>query len=211
MKNSFRTLVLGAILLSCAGGQAWAQQRIATVDLRKIFDNYYKKKQADDVLKEKKEDLMKEDTKMKTELQKGSEEYQKLVASADDAVASPEERERRKKAATDKLKQLKQMDDELKQYEKQADTTLGEQASRMRSNIIGEIRNIVATKAKAGNFSLVLDTAAESGNLTPVVLFSSNDSDLTDSVLAALNATAPTELPKTDEKPLEKKDEKKKK
>jgi hypothetical protein len=56
----------------------------------------------------------------------------------------------------------------------------------------------------------MLDTSAECVNNTPVVLYSNNENDITDAVLAQLNAGAPAETPKKEEKPAEKKDEQKK-
>jgi Skp family chaperone for outer membrane proteins len=83
-----------------------------------------------------------------------------------------------------------------------------EQSDRMRASILKEITNVVSAKAKVAGFSLVVDTASESANRTPVFLFTSNENDITDSVLQQLNATAPTDLAKPEEKPAA--DEKKK-
>jgi Skp family chaperone for outer membrane proteins len=71
----------------------------------------------------------------------------------------------------------------------------------MRANLLKDITNVVSAKAKVAGFSLVIDVASETVNRTPVVLFSNNENDITDSVLQQLNATAPADLPKTDEKP----------
>src|ERR1041385_4576233 len=83
-------------------GSAWAQQaKMATVDLQKVFDNYWKTKQADTLLKEQKADMEKEYKNMITDYNKSKEEYQKLLTSANDLVLSAEERDKRKKAAED--------------------------------------------------------------------------------------------------------------
>jgi hypothetical protein len=72
---------------------------------------------------------------------------------------------------------------------------------------------VVNAKAKAANLSLVMDTAAETLNSTPVFLYTNNENDITDSVLQQLNATAPADALKADDKPAEpdtkKKDSKK--
>ncbi len=190
-------------------GSAWAQNRMATIDLRKVFDGYWKKKQAEAALKERQADMEKEDKNMLDDLKKAKDEYDTLLASANDQNASPEERDKRKKAAEDKLKQMRDLRETIDQYERQARSTISEQTQRLRSNILGEIRNVVIAKAKASGFSMVIDTAAESGNLTPVVLFSNNENDITDVVLQQLNAAAPAEAAKTEEAPA-KKDEGKK-
>jgi len=54
-----------------------------------------------------------------------------------------------------------------------------------------------------------VDTAAETPNGTPIILFSSNENDMTDAILSQLNATAPADTPKSEDKKDEKKSGKK--
>jgi len=190
-------------------GSALAQNRIATIDLRKVFDGYWKKKQAEAALKERQTDIEKEDRNMVEDYKKAKDDYQSLLTSANDQAVSSEERDKRKNAAEEKLRRMKEMEDSIAQYERQARTTIGEQSQRMRSNILTEIRNVVNSKAKAAGFSLVIDTAAETINTTPVFLYSSNDNDITDAVLQQLNSNAPADALKSDEKEDKKKDTKK--
>ena len=195
--------------MSLLGGSAMAQTRIGMVDLRKVFDGYWKKKQAEAALKERQTDMEKEDRNMVDDYKKAKEDYQSLLASANDQAVSTEERDKRKSAAEEKLRRMKEMEDSIAQYERQARTTIGEQSQRMRSNILTEIRNVVNAKAKAGGFSLVIDTASESINNTPVFLYTNNENDITDAVLQQLNATAPADALKTDDKTTDKDDKKK--
>ena len=211
MKNLTRNMFLVLTLASMLPGLAWAQTRIATVDLRNLFDNYWKTKQADAALKDKAADLDKEYKGLRDDYQKANEEYQKLLTDANDQAVSAEERARRKQAAEAKLKSIKETQDTVVQFERQARTTLDEQRRRMRDKVLEEIRTVVNAKAKAAAFSLVVDTASESANGTPIVMYSNGENDLTKSVLADLNLTAPPETAKTPEIKTEpsKKDEKK--
>lgn len=210
MKSLLRKIVPGLLLIAVLAGSAQAQGRIATVDLRKIFDGYWKTKTADAQLKERGADMEKEHQTMLDDWKKAKEEYQTLLGDANNQVLSAEERDKRKKSAEDKLKQLKEAEDTIQQYERQARTTLDEQRKRMRDSIVEEIRTALSTKAKSVGYTLVVDTAAESINNTPMVLYSNKENDLTEAVLLQLNANAPVELPKADEKKDEKTDEKKK-
>jgi outer membrane protein len=180
------------------GGSALAQTKIATVDLKKLFDNYYKTKLAQAAIQERASQLDKDDKSMKDELKKGSDDYQKLVQQANDQALSADERDRRKQAADDKLKLLQENKTAIDQFERQAQTTLSEQRQRMRDNILVEIKAAVATKSKAVNATLVFDTAAETVNGTMAIVYSTGDNDLTDAVLAQLNAGAPIDLTKPD-------------
>ena len=210
MKCLLGKVVPGLLFLSLLAGSAQAQGRVATVDLRKVFDGYWKTKRADAQLKERAADMEKEHKTMLDDWKKGKDDYQTLLTDANNHVLSAEERDKRMKSAEDKLKQLKETEDTIQQYERQARTTLDEQRKRMRDNLVEEIRAALSSKAKSSGYGLVLDTAAESINNTPVAIYASKENDLTETVLLQLNANAPPEPLKTDEPKTEKKDEKKK-
>jgi outer membrane protein len=205
MKNWLSKLLIAILLLAGAGGTALAQTKIATVDLRKLFDNYWKTKQADGALKDLETELKKELTSLRESHKKLAEDYQKLLADANDQAVSTDERDRRKKNAEGKLRDIKESEDTIKGYVTQADERLLLQRRRMRETILTEIRTMINAKAKAGNFTLVVDTAAETPNATPVFVYSSGENDLTASLLEQLNAGAPVEIPKPEEKKEEKK------
>ena len=210
MKRLLCKLVAGFLLVSLLSSSGWAQSRIATVDLRKIFDNYWKTKQADAALKDRGADIEKDHKTMLEDWKKAKDEYQTLLTDANNQTLSLEERDKRKKSAEEKFKQIKESEDAIGQYERQARTTLDEQRKRMRDSIVEEIRTAVNGKAKSAGYALVLDTAAESAQNTPIVLYSNNENDMTDGVLTQLNAGAPADLAKPEDKGAAKKGDKKK-
>ncbi len=192
MKTLLTRFFCALFILSLIAGPVVAQERLATVDLRKLFDNYWKRKEGDAAIKDRVATMEKENAEMLENYKKSKDEYNTLLASANDQAVSTEERDKRKKTAEEKLKQLTTVQESIMQYQKQAKETVEQQMRRMRENIISEIRNVVNAKAQAGGYSVVIDTAAETVNGTPVVLYSSGkDHDLTDAVLAQLNAAAP--------------------
>ena len=209
MKKLLRKIVPGLVLITLFSSSSWAQGHIATIDLRKVFDNYWKTKQADASLKDRAADMEKEHKNMLEDWKKAKEEYTGLLAGANDQAVSTDERDKRKKAAEDKLKYIKETEATILQYEKQAGDTLADQKRRMRDNILGEIRSLLTAKAKTAGYTLVVDTAAETPNGTPIILFSSNENDMTDAILSQLNATAPADTPKSEDKKEEKKSGKK--
>ena len=189
-----------------------AQTKIATIDLKKVFDSYYKTKQADVTLKERAADFDKSRKSMFDDYQKANEDYKKLLDSANDQAASSEERDKRKKNAEAKLLEIKEIEQNVTQFDRQSRTTLGEQQKHMRDNILREIRELITTKAKSSGFTLVVDTAAESINQTPVVLHTDGSNDMTDEIVKQLNANAPADISKSDTSPGkagDKKDDKK--
>jgi Skp family chaperone for outer membrane proteins len=191
-----RTTVLTISLLALLSVPALAQTKIGTADLRKLFDGYWKTKQAQAALNDRKTQLDADDKSMRDELKKGSDEYQKLLEQANDQAISAEQRDKHKLAASDKLKQLQESKAAIDQFERQAQITLQEQQMRMRDNILSEIKAAVSAKAKAAGYTLVIDAAAETANATTAVVYSSGENDLTDVVLKQLNAGAPIDLTK---------------
>lgn len=212
MNKFFWKLLPGLLLVTLLAEPAWAQQqqKVATLDLRKVFDNYWKRKQADAAIKERAAEMEKEHTKMVEDYTKSRKEYEALLASASDQAVSSEERDKRKRLAEERLRQLKDTETAIGSYERQARTNLDEQLRRMRENILGEIRTVINAKAQAAGYSMVFDTAAESKNETPILLYVSNkDNDLTDAVLSQLNSNAPSDSSKPEEKAPERAPEKK--
>src|SRR2546428_7344838 len=139
MNNVLRKIVPGLLLISLLSCSAWAQGRIATIDLRKVFDTNWKTKQADASLKDRAAEMEKEHKNMLDDWKKAKEDYQGLLAGANDQAVSTDERDKRKKSAEEKLKFIKDTEDNILQYEKQARATLDEQRRRVRENILGEI------------------------------------------------------------------------
>lgn len=185
-------LVAGGILLSAQSADA--QSRIATIDLRKVFDDYWKTKQADARLKENAAVKDEEKAQMLDRLKQGDENYQALLESANDQAVSVAEREKRRKDAEAKLQELQRMQQNVQAFDRSARAELGEQQARMRENILGEIQKVIDTKARAGNYQLVLDVAGMSKSDTKIVLFHSGENDLTEEILTEMNSTAPPAL-----------------
>jgi outer membrane protein len=171
--------------------------RIGIINVRKVFDNYWKTKQGKLVLEQSRADAAKQDKELISGYQKAREEYQKILDSATDQTVSSEERDKRKKAAEAKLREIKATEQDIQLFERQAANKLDDQSRRMRENIVEEIRVAVKAKAKAAGYSLVLDTS-EGADVTPVVVYNNGENDLTETILSQLNAGAPLESSKSD-------------
>lgn len=190
-------LCLAALVLTLVtGGQsadrpAPAAGTIAVVDLKKVFDGYWKTKQADLNLKERAGELDKKRKDMVADYQKAEAEYKKLIESASDSAVSLEERDKRKKSAETKLRELQEIEQSIGQFDRSARAQLGESQRNMRDKIVTEIREVVNKKARAAGYGAVLDSAAESAVGTPIVLFNASLPDLTEEIISQLNATAP--------------------
>jgi outer membrane protein len=193
MKNILRIVTPIILLLTFLAGSALAQQKIAIVDMQKVFDGYWKKKQADVALNDLKVELQKEGRGFIDDLNKSKEDYQKLLDAAADQAISDDERARRKQAADDKAKQIQESQQTIVQFEQTSQARLTDQGQRMRENILKEIQAAVATKAKTGGYTMVIDSSAEAASQTPVFLYNDGQNNLTTDILNQLNAGAPVD------------------
>ena len=204
-----RSILLATLLSLPAFPVSAAELKIGIVDLRKAWDNYWKKNQADAALRARGNELQEEGKNIQKQFEKAKADYKKALEDANDQAVSAEEREKRKKSAEAKLAEINEIDASYAAFNRNAKAQIDAQNNRMREEVLKEIRAVVNAKAKAGGFSLVIDVSADSTSGTSVVLFHNGDNDLTDAVITQLNANAPAgSLKPLDGKP-PKKDEKK--
>jgi Skp family chaperone for outer membrane proteins len=198
--HSFKALLIAATLL-VASASAHAQVKMGIVDLRKVFDGYYKTREADTKIKGEAADLEKTAKGMLEDYRKYNEEYKGLVEAAGDSAISTDEKQKRRKAAEDKLLEIRNLEQQVQQYQRQSEATLLEKRKRMRDQILREIRETIVAKSKAAGYTFVMDVAADSVNQTPIVLYTNGENDLTEDLLRQLNANAPAgSLPVSDKK-----------
>jgi outer membrane protein len=208
MKPILRMIFPAVLLLTLLSPSALAQTKIATVDMRQLFDNYYKTRLAQAALQERSAQLTKDDSSMKDDLKKATDDYQRLLEQVNDPAISVDERDRRKQAATDKLKQLGDRRAAIEQFARTGQATLSDQLQHMSEKIRADIQAAVNSRAKAGGYAIVLNTASEGINLgsasitvpSPVV-YSIGGIDMTAEVLKQLNAGAPIDMNTTNSAP----------
>ena len=182
---------LTAVVLAATVSNASAQSKVASVDMKKLFNGYWKFKQSQTILDERKGSLRKEIKEMADGLEKAQADYKQLLEQANDQAISADEREKRKASAADKAKELNSSKVAIDQFQRQAETGLGELSQRLSGNILTEIQKAVADKAKAGGYTTVVNAAA-----SEIIVYNDPSTDLTEAVLKQLNAGAPIEVAK---------------
>ena len=208
LARSFLALTIAFFLTADAQAET---NKIGIIDMQRIFENYWKTKEAQAQVDDQTREFEKRKKGMLDDYQKGTGEYKKLFESAQDQAISSDERDRRKSAAEKKLLEIQQIQQDANLFQRTTDEQLKMLSRRMTENILRDIRDLVDAKAKAGGYTLVIDIGAKSAVGTPIVLYTNGQNDMTQEVLSELNSTAPTGLVKSDakEKVEAKKDEKK--
>ena len=158
-------------------------QVIATVDFKKIYSEYWRTDQADKKLKAKEDEAKKKIQK----LLDGQEELRMKILKMLQALKDP------KLAAVERSRRQRQVEARQKEFQENAGAIRDFQNSTMKrreiemrkeiDSIRGEIKVVVAAKAKKAGFTLVLDKNT--------VVYTDGSADLTKGVIEQLNATDP--------------------
>jgi Skp family chaperone for outer membrane proteins len=125
-------------------------------------------------------------------------------AKIDDPTITEEVKAQRRAAAEDLRVEIKKLETMITQFERSARTALSEQQRRYRKNIMDEITELVAKRAKSEQYSMVFDVGADSADRSRILLYTDGQYDLTEDILKQLNANAPADiLEKMKEEPIE--------
>jgi Skp family chaperone for outer membrane proteins len=184
---------MAATLLALACLTATAQEpvKIATVDLLKAFDSYWKTKLSNDQLKERGTDFDKVRIGMIEDLNLLREEYNRLNVSIQDQANAEEKRADDQKKAQVKLAEFKHLEQQVIEFNKNAQKTLGDQTQRLRKGRLDEIQTVISAKAKELGYDWVIDSSQDVMlPRTPTVLFTNGKNDITAVIIEILNKDA---------------------
>lgn len=191
MTHLTRTLLAGlTVAFLAASATAQTTTRLAVVNMKTVFDGYWKTKQSDATVKEREAEFKVERQKMEKDYERLNSEFRELDKGSRDPAISADEQKRRKDLASSKLLEIREIEQSVQNFDRNFRQQIADQITRMRENIFRDIREVVDARAKAASYGLVLNTAAEITQI-PVFLYVSGIPDLTQDVLTELNAKAP--------------------
>ena len=182
-------LVLGLLF----GGlqPASAEVNVGTVDMKKIFEGFWRTKEAETKMNEIRAGIKRElDERsekrkaLEAEIMKLNEELKKTEIA--DAKKQTIARDREKKIA-----EWQEVSKELQAFTQEQDKSLSDKTLRIRNGIVEEIKKVVDGHALSQGFDLVFDVSGNSINNVPVVIYANQKYDFTKVVLDKLNADRP--------------------
>jgi outer membrane protein len=210
--NRTALTLAAAITASLLSTTALAQGKVGVINLTKVFDEFWRTKQADIQIKDRLSEFEKMGQSMYDDYKKANEEFGKQIEAANDPALSKEEADKRRKDLDKKRKEILETESNIKQFQSNSQRALMEQRGRVRESILRDVRGVLEEKSKAGGYATVLDVSALSANGTPVVIYTTltgGESDLSESVAKTLAATAPPDSAKSDTSKVDAKDVKK--
>jgi outer membrane protein len=191
MKKKFVSMLLGLTLALPLAGLAQGTLKIGTVDVKRAFDEYNKKKEADAKLKDARDAAQKEFSDRADAYKKALDEINNLNKQLESAALSSEKKSQMAKERDDKIANIKNMEREISDFRQTRERQLQEEFMRMREDIVKEITDVVMQKVKAKNLDLVFDKSGMSISGVPVLMYAPDSYDFTNEVIATLNKASP--------------------
>ncbi len=183
---SFRLL-----LLTLAAGAAQAQTKLATVDLQRAFNEYYKTKDAEASLQDDSAKIKKEQDSMVADYQKMLDNAQKLRDDAQDKTLTDQARAEKQKALEAAGQDLANKQRSIQEFTNLRSKEFEEKSRRMRNLVLADVTKLVNDVGQRDKYSLIIDKSGMSMNGTSVVLYAGDVKDITDDLIKELNANKP--------------------
>ena len=195
-------ILLGAAL-ALTGTTAFAQSmiKVGSVDMKKVFESYYKTKDAETRINEARNAAKKELDERMEGYQKGVQEVGKLNEEINSPALGKEAKDAKSKVRDEKIAELKGMEREIQEFRGTREKQLQEQSARMRQGIVDDINKVVLDRVKAENYDMVVDKSGMSLNGVPVVMYAKDSYEFTDAVVTALNKNKGKEKENVDAAP----------
>ncbi|MFT4641222.1 MAG: outer membrane protein [Verrucomicrobiales bacterium] len=188
MKFISRTIIsLGLTFLMLAGATA-QNVKIGVVDMKRIFAEYGRTKEAESEINDRKAQAKKELDERTAKYKELLEKFQALQAQVQDEALSPQLREQKRDEGRDIGQQAKSLERQIQEFRTRRERQLQEQVVRMRKTILEEIRELVEEMSKTQNFDMVFDKSGVSLNGVPFLLHSRDAVDFSEDIINRLNA-----------------------
>ena len=177
-------LIGGSVVLSAA------PLKVATVDLTRLFREYYRTKIIEQDFNEQSKVYRNYIARQAEALRKSEAEYRKKLDVSLNVALAPAEREKRRNEVQSMENELKRRRAELEQYATGKARALQKASGEQRLKVIEEIRSEICRRAALDGYTLVLDKSAKSTSDAAIILYSADSLDITERVLTELNRGA---------------------
>jgi len=184
MKRIIAALML--VLTMSAGARA-AELKIAVIDMQKAFQEYEKTKTIEIKLNQQMEVFKEYSNQLNQQYQNLRKQYESARDDSQNIAFSSAERENKRQKAQQLYESLKLKEQEMTSYSESRKTQIREMYTKLRGEVVDEIRKAVHNKAVLEGYTIVLDQSGESLNDVGFVIYVQPGLDITDSIIQDLN------------------------
>jgi Skp family chaperone for outer membrane proteins len=170
--------------------------KIGAVDMRKLYEDFYKTKVAQKSFDESVAAYRRDYQQRVNDYNKLNEDYQKVREEANNPALTQEKRDQKAKQVQDKVLELRKSLEALKEFEQNSQQYLNDLRRRQNDAILKEILEAVRKKGRDGAYTVIVDSSGfGTVAAVPMAVYADEKLDFTDVILKELNANAPANLP----------------
>jgi outer membrane protein len=186
-----KKFLLPLFLIGCVFNPAWAELKVVTVSMSKLFDGYYKTQEVQTSFTNLGQQFQAETEEMAKPIRALEEQLQALAGELENPLLSDD-------AKNAKMGQIRAIQErgqrqlqEFNDWRQRKNEEINRNFQAKRVELIAEIVEVVKTTALRQGAQLIFDTSDVVGTGVPTVLFADPSLDISDVVLRAINAKAP--------------------
>tara|TARA_B100000927_G_scaffold259976_1_gene229278 strand:- start:3735 stop:4340 length:606 start_codon:yes stop_codon:yes gene_type:complete len=163
------------------------EAKVGFVNLRELFEGFYKTELAQDQINQQIEEVSFERELRLDDIKVIREEIEVLRSESRDEKLSQEARKNKRLQLEDRLIEMQEAQKDLTNYETLRKKQIEEQNKRMQKGLLDEVQSEIVKYGEENGYDLIIDRSAKSSLGTEIVLFSGFRTDLTVYILERLN------------------------
>ena len=182
-----RIIAALALALTLTAGVHAAELKVAVIDMQKAFQEYEKTKTIEIKLNQQMEVFKEYSNQLNQQYQNLRKQYESARDDSQNIAFSGAERESKRQKAQQLYESLKLKEQEMTSYSESRKTQIRDMYTKLRNEVVEEIRKAVHNKAVLEGYTIVLDQSGESLNDVGFVVYVQPGLDITDSIIQDLN------------------------
>jgi len=171
-------------------------KKIATIDVRKVLENYYLTWQEDAAYQQENQRLVQEAAEAYKLYESADKKFTEILNSTKAKDLPPEVLSKNEQEAAQAFEERAKLESALASFRENAIKNLAARKKRAQQDILKKVNETIAKQAQKEGYTLVLNTSIDASNPYRAVIFDSGKHDISDEILLQLNATKPENLAK---------------
>lgn len=188
---SFILIVSQALIFN----QASAEYSIITLDVSRLYEGYYKTKEATDKLQGRYDTAQAQLDEMMASGDVEVKAYQTMLEQAQNPALSDSARKDAEDDANLQMEKIRSLQQDVQTFQKSTQNQLAQQQATQRQFMLEEIKTVILEIAQDRKADLVFDISTGINVGLPSVIYANPAWDSTEDVLEMLNADAPPPPP----------------
>jgi Skp family chaperone for outer membrane proteins len=166
---------------------------VATVDMKKLFDEYHLTKAAQELVKENQVEIKKEDNEKLAEVNKIVKQIEELTKKIDDGSIAPKLKEEHVRERALLANKGNALENNRRNWLNRRNKAINENIVTEMKKILAQIQDKVEAYARDNDVDMIFDTSARGTTQTLFLIFSKDQYDITQTLLETLNKDSATE------------------